>query len=153
MWCDKQLSASSEGQLASSQGCSESWLVTSTCYPPSSAAASLPPPTYLPVAFRCSLTWANYHQINQHQCHPVLNSASTNSNIGSSTTTTTATILSPKYTCQIEKIDDVKINTWSVSNVILADEKIHVIPSISKIHTQMGYHCVQYIRCHLLSLI
>ncbi len=37
---------------------------------------------------------------------------------------------------------------YSLSNVILVDEKIHFIPSISEILSQMWYHCVQYTRRH-----
>ncbi len=41
----------------------------------------------------------------------------------------------------------------SLSNVILVDEKVHFIPSTSEILSQMWYQCVQYTRCHPLSLI
>ncbi len=32
-------------------------------------------------------------------------------------------------------------------------QKIHFIPSVSKIQIQMGYHCVQYTRRHIMNLI
>ncbi len=44
------------------------------------------------------------------------------------------------------------IGSYTLSNVIVADEKICLIPSISEILSQTWYHCIQYSKRHHMSL-